>query len=189
MIKNMTKMSWIKLVLIISCIVIAGGILQSEAKMEAPQMSEKIKIFNALIGEYVEVQTIVKTDEEWKKILDEEQFYILRKHGTERPFTYEGLHSKEKGIYLCAACGTHLFETKTKFDSGTGWPSFWEPIAKENVGEQVDNTLFMKRTEVHCNRCGGHLGHVFNDGPAPTGERFCINGAALKFLKKESDNE
>lgn len=127
---------------------------------------------------------INKTDDEWEKTLTPEQFRILRKKSTELPFTGKYYHNDKTGKYLCAACGNELFSSKEKYDSGSGWPSFWAPISKENVEEKPDNKLFMKRTEVVCSRCGGHLGHVFEDGPKPTGLRYCINSAALKFDEK-----
>ena len=129
-------------------------------------------------------EKIVKPDAEWKAQLTDEQFRVLRNHGTERAFTGEYNDNKQAGVYLCAACGNELFASDTKFDSGTGWPSFYAPAVPENVGTESDRTLWMKRTEVHCDRCGGHLGHMFEDGPAPTGLRYCINSASLKFQKK-----
>jgi len=133
----------------------------------------------------VKRERVVRSEDEWKKSLSPEAYKILRKKGTEPAFTgkYWDLH--EKGIFVCAACGNELFTSETKFDSGTGWPSFWDPIAPENIRTESDTSLFMSRTEVVCSLCGGHLGHVFEDGPEPTGLRYCINSAALKFQKKE----
>lgn len=129
---------------------------------------------------------VFKSEEEWRKILGPEAYKVLREKGTERPFTNE-FSSKEQGYYVCAACGNPLFSSKTKFDSGTGWPSFYEPLDKQKVGEETDKSWGMTRTEVHCNRCGGHLGHVFDDGPVPSGLRYCINGIALKFVKRDQN--
>jgi peptide-methionine (R)-S-oxide reductase len=126
---------------------------------------------------------VTKTDEEWKKLLTAEQFKVTRKHGTERAFAGEYHDSKEKGMYTCICCGQELFDSGTKFDSGTGWPSFYQPVAKDAVEEKDDSSWFMARTEVLCSRCDAHLGHVFDDGPQPTGLRYCMNSASLKLKK------
>ncbi|MGD9785671.1 MAG: peptide-methionine (R)-S-oxide reductase MsrB [Hyphomicrobiaceae bacterium] len=125
---------------------------------------------------------VMKTDEEWRKILSPEQYRVLREHGTERARTSPLDKTYAPGKYTCAGCGQELYLSDHKFNSGTGWPSFYQPAADAAVGTSVDKSYFMTRTEVHCSRCGGHLGHIFDDGPAPTGKRHCINGVALKFV-------
>lgn len=131
-----------------------------------------------------------RTEEEWKKILSPEQYRVLREHGTERAFTGEFWNSKKNGVYVCAGCAHPLFDSSTKFESGSGWPSFYKPVDGGHVATKVDSSLGMVRTEVLCGHCGGHLGHQFPDGPEPTGQRYCINSAALKFqLKPDAEKK
>jgi peptide-methionine (R)-S-oxide reductase len=132
-----------------------------------------------------EVFEVTKTDAEWQALLTPEQYKVLRKHGTERAGTSPLDKQYGPGTYLCAGCDQPLFSAETKFNSGTGWPSFYAPLDNA-VATSVDRSFFMTRTEVHCDRCGGHLGHVFDDGPAPTGKRYCMNGVALKFMPKQA---
>jgi peptide-methionine (R)-S-oxide reductase len=129
-------------------------------------------------------EKIKKSEEEWKEILSPEQYQVLRKKGTERPFTGKLLHNKKSGKYVCGACGNSLFSSDKKFDSASGWPSFYDVISKGAVELKEDNSLGMKRVEVVCRRCGGHLGHVFDDGPRPTGQRYCINSLSLDFKEE-----
>jgi peptide-methionine (R)-S-oxide reductase len=137
----------------------------------------------------VNTAEIQKTDEQWRQELSQQQYQVLRRAHTEPAFTGKYVHNKADGSYRCAGCGSVLFDSGTKFESGTGWPSFYEPAVAEAVELRPDNSYFMRRTEVVCRRCGGHLGHVFNDGPAPTGQRYCINSCSLDFEPTAKDEQ
>lgn len=134
-------------------------------------------------------EKINKTNDEWRLELTPEQYRVMREKGTERAFTGAYWNSKVPGTYLCAGCGEALFSSGTKYNSGTGWPSFWAPIEPGSIGTELDRSLFSVRTEVHCNRCGAHLGHIFPDGPAPTGQRYCINSVSLTHVEATKDDD
>lgn len=171
--------------IVLACVaLIAVGTAMSEFNLSVKPSagSLKIRIYSAKEGTYVMTDRVVKSEAEWKKLLTSEQFHILREKGTERAFSGSLLNIHEKGVFRCAGCDLDLFSSDAKYESGTGWPSFTKPIAPENILTRADNSLFMKRTEVLCSRCGGHLGHVFDDGPRPTGLRYCMNSASMKFV-------
>ncbi len=166
-----------------ACSKSASPTVATPAPATAQSNASQIRIYSVSAKGYIMSGKIVKTEQEWRTQLDAGQYHVTREKGTEQAFTGATWNNHEKGMYRCVCCGSDLFSSEHKYESGTGWPSFWQPIAPENIATHEDTSFFSRRTEVVCSRCDAHLGHVFDDGPKPTGLRYCMNSAAMSFVK------
>jgi peptide-methionine (R)-S-oxide reductase len=178
---------------LLALVLAVAGLLSAQTVGEDVQggehMKRRIEVYSVELGTTVTVDVVEMSDDEWRGQMSDEQFQVIRRQGTERPFTGELLHNKSEGVYRCAACGNDLFLSSTKYDSGSGWPSFFAPVDSANVDTEIDRSHGMERVEIRCSRCGAHLGHVFEDGPRPTGQRYCVNSASLSFAPMEIDGD